>query len=149
MAELNGELLQATQTNLSALRETSSRLTEELERVRNQLADDLSNTAYTANREAEFVKSDITREVHEQDDKIQEAVGKVKTEIYFLNAQLEGLKFDITKYIIGRLQSDRSCVAPLTLVRDDDDDGHVDSWSLPDVQDRIGISRISCFCNFS
>ena len=105
MAELHGELLHATQSNLATLRETSSKLTEELERVRNQLADDLSNTAYTANREAEFVKSDITREVHEQDDKIQEAVGKVKTEIYFLNAQLEGLKFDIAKYIIGPYHS--------------------------------------------
>ena len=41
-------------------------------------------------------------EAQQQDAQIQETTSKVKTEVLALRAQMEGLKFDIAKYVIGR-----------------------------------------------
>ena len=87
---------------MTSLKAENDRISVELEKLRQRLKDEAAKVQAAVRLDLNLEKSRMRVEAQQQDAQIQETTSKVKTEVLALRAQMEGLKFDIAKYVIGR-----------------------------------------------
>ena len=104
-AELKSELHMLEKNDFTILKGENERLEAELEKVRAQMREDVNRLQGSVRLDMNLEKGRLRDEALVQESKIKDTENRIDTEISNVRTQLETLKFDIIKYIVGTTQA--------------------------------------------
>ena len=100
-AKLRSELLSADSTESSLTRASHERLTNDLEKLRNRLRDEVQRTQASVRLDLNLEKGRIREEANSQELKIQETETRIEQESAALRERLEAVKFSTLQWLMG------------------------------------------------
>ena len=100
-AKLRSELLSADSTESSLTRASHERLTNDLEKLRNRLRDEVQRTQASVRLDLNLEKGRIREEANSQDLKIKETETRIEQETAALRERLEAVKFSTLQWLMG------------------------------------------------
>jgi len=104
-ADLRNELYTLQKNDFAILKGENERLVTEVERVKLRVKEEINKLQGGVRLDMNLEKGRIWEETQEQESKVQQTSNKIDTEISALRGQLETLKFDIIKYVVGTIAS--------------------------------------------
>lgn len=100
-AKLRSELLSADSTESSLTRASHERLTNDLEKLRSRLRDEVQRTQASVRLDLNLEKGRIREEATNQDLKIRETETRIEQEAAALRERLEAVKFSTLQWMMG------------------------------------------------
>lgn len=100
-AKLRSELLSADSTESSLTRASHERLTNDLEKLRSRLRDEVQRTQASVRLDLNLEKGRIREEANSQDLKIKETETRIEQETAALRERLEAVKFSTLQWLMG------------------------------------------------
>ena len=100
-AKLRSELLSADSTESSLTRASHERLTNDLEKLRSRLRDEVQRTQASVRLDLNLEKGRIREEANSQDLKMQETETRIEQESAALRERLEAVKFSTLQWLMG------------------------------------------------
>ena len=100
-AKLRSELLSADSTESGLTRGSHERLTNDLEKLRSRLRDEVQRTQASVRLDLNLEKGRIREEANSQDLKIKETETRIEQETAALRERLEAVKFSTLQWLMG------------------------------------------------
>src|SRR4051794_25260069 len=101
-ASLKSEIQIVEKNDYSAMKAENERLTSEIQKLRQKLHEEVGRGQAGLRLDLSLEKGRIRDQTGAQELRSKEADAKVEAEIAGLRTQIEGIKFQILQYMIGR-----------------------------------------------
>ncbi|KNE60524.1 hypothetical protein AMAG_18554 [Allomyces macrogynus ATCC 38327] len=100
---LKSEIKMLEKNDFAILKSETERLTTELEKLKQKLREEMNRLQAGVRLDLNLEKGRLRDETGVQDMKIREADTRIETEISNIRTQLESIKFEIIRNIVGTL----------------------------------------------
>jgi uncharacterized protein YjbJ (UPF0337 family) len=116
-AQLKSEIQMMEKNDFALMKAEHDKLMNEIDRLKGKLKEDINRTQSSVRLDINLEKGRLRDESSQQDIKLEEARSKIEGEIGNLKTQMEGIKFQILQYMIGKLTIIHLHIISLTCFR--------------------------------